>query len=91
MKKIRYGYIRVSTKEQLIDRQIKVLLEKGVKKENIYIDKTSGKDFNRAKWTELMSKIVMKDIIVIKELDRLGRNNEEIKKAFELIHKKGAY
>lgn len=91
MKKIRYGYIRVSTKEQLIDRQIKVLLERGIKKENIFIDKTSGKDFNRVKWIELMSKIVMKDIIVIKELDRLGRNNEEIKKTFELIHKKGAY
>lgn len=86
-----YGYIRVSSKTQNEERQIAALKNEGVAIENIFIDKESGKDFNRSAWQKLMAKLVIGDIIVIKELDRMGRNNNEIKENFELIKNKGCY
>lgn len=80
-----YGYVRVSSKTQNEERQIAALKNEGVAIENIFIDKESGKDFNRSAWQKLMAKLVIGDIIVIKELDRMGRNNNEIKENFELI------
>ena len=86
-----YGYVRVSSKTQNEERQVAALKNKGVAIENIFIDKESGKDFNRSAWQKLMAKLVIGDIIVIKELDRMGRNNNEIKENFELIKNKGCF
>ena len=89
---MKYGYIRVSTKKQDETRQITALVKAGISKENIFIDKSSGTTFvGREAWEKLLAKVVIGDIIVIKELDRLGRNNEEIKKNFELLNKKGVF
>ncbi len=89
---MKYGYIRVSTKSQDETRQLEALKKVGVTKENIFIDKSTGNNFiGRNEWQKLMAKIIIGDIIVIKELDRLGRNNIEIKETFELIQKKGAF
>lgn len=86
-----YGYVRISTKTQNEERQIAALKNEGVAIENIFIDKESGKDFNRSAWQKLMAKLVIGDVIVIKELDRMGRNNNEIKENFELIKNKGCF
>lgn len=89
---MKYGYIRVSTKSQDETRQLEALKKVGVLKENIFIDKSTGSNFiGRNEWQKLMAKIIIGDTIVIKELDRLGRNNIEIKETFELIQKKGAF
>ena len=73
-----YGYARVSTKEQNETRQIVALKEFGVEQGNIYIDKQSGKDFNRLQYRRLVKKLKSSDVIVIKSIDRLGRNYNEI-------------
>lgn len=73
-----YGYVRVSTYQQNIDRQYNELLDYGIDKENIYIDKESGKDFNRKNYLKLISIIKEDDLIVVKSIDRLGRNYEMI-------------
>ncbi|OFL29781.1 recombinase [Fusobacterium sp. HMSC064B12] len=86
-----YGYVRVSSKTQSEERQVSTLKNQGIALDNIFIDKESGKDFNRNAWKDLMAKLVVGDIIVIKELDRMGRNNKEIKENFELIKNKGCY
>ena len=89
---MKYGYIRVSTRHQDETRQSVALIEAGVSKDNIFIDKSTGTTFiGREAWEKLLAKVVIGDIIIIKELDRLGRNNEEIKKNFELLNKKGVY
>lgn len=89
---MRYGYIHVSTKEQDETRQILALRNVGISIENIFIDKSTGKNFiDRDNWQKLMAKVVIGDVIVIKELDRLGRNNKEVKETFELIGKKGVF
>lgn len=86
-----YGYVRVSSKYQNEDRQLTSMKEKGISPDNIFIDKESGKNFNRTSWNNLMAKLVVGDTIIIKELDRMGRNNKEIKENFELIKNKGCY
>ncbi len=73
-----YGYVRVSTKEQNEDRQFVAMKEYGVKRKNIYMDKQSGKDFERKNYKKLMKKIKAGDVIVVKSIDRLGRNYNEI-------------
>lgn len=89
---MRYGYIRVSSKTQDEERQIQALFSYDVSKENIFIDKASGKNFiNRKNWEKLMAKVIVNDIIVIKELDRLGRNNNEIRDTFELLKNKRVF
>ena len=77
-----YAYLRVSTKEQNVARQLKALKEYRDKllDENVFIDKQSGKDFERAEYCRLKEKLQSGDELIIKELDRLGRNKEEIKK-----------
>ena len=75
---MKYGYIRVSTKEQNIDRQLIEMNDYGISDENIYIDKQSGKDFNRTNYQLLKNKIQPGDLIVIKSIDRLGRNYDMI-------------
>ena len=82
-----YGYVRVSTKEQNEDRQLIALREFPVLVNNIYMDKLSGKDFNRPQYRKLLRKIRPGDIVVIKSIDRLGRNYEEILMQWWIITK----
>ncbi|MBE5827228.1 MAG: recombinase family protein [Butyrivibrio sp.] len=74
----KYGYVRVSTKEQRTDRQMEAMLEYGVDEKHIYADKLSGKDFNRPSYQKLMKKLKTGDLLVIKSIDRLGRDYREI-------------
>ncbi len=69
-----YAYIRVSTKQQKIDRQYEEIKELGVDDKHIYIDKESGKDFDRTNYQKLIRKIKKDDLLIIKSIDRLGRN-----------------
>lgn len=73
-----YGYARTSTTDQHEDRQIIALNNAGVKTKNIYLDKLSGKDFNRPNYRKLVSKLRKDDLLIIKSIDRLGRNYTEI-------------
>ena len=73
-----YGYIRVSSKEQNVDRQMDALLGLGINKRNIFTDKQSGKDFERPAYKRLMKKLKQGDLLIIKSIDRLGRNYDEI-------------
>ena len=82
-----YGYVRVSGRDQNEDRQIIALHEMEIRDENIYIDKQSGKDFNRPKYKKLMRKLKQDDILYIKSIDRLGRNYEEIMEQWKYITK----
>lgn len=82
-----YGYVRVSTKEQNENRQLIAMQNFGVKQSNIYMDKLSGKDFERPKYKRLMKKIKPGDTLVIKSIDRLGRNYEEILEQWRIITK----
>ncbi len=82
-----YGYVRVSSREQNEDRQIIAMREMQVPEENIYIDKQSGKDFNRPQYKRLVRRIKSDDLIYIKSIDRLGRNYEEILEQWKVITK----
>lgn len=82
-----YGYIRVSTKEQNEDRQLIALQELNISSENIYIDKQSGKDFNRPQYKILSRKMKAGDLLYIKSIDRLGRNYEEIIEQWRVLTK----
>ena len=73
-----YGYARVSTREQNLDRQIAALMEAGVAKNKIFSDKQSGKDFARPQYQKMTYKMKPGDVMFVKELDRLGRNYDEI-------------
>lgn len=73
-----YGYVRVSTKEQNEDRQMVAMREFGVKDSNVILDKQSGKDFERPGYGRLVRKLKAGDTLVIKSIDRLGRNYDEI-------------
>ena len=84
-----YGYMRVSTKAQNLNRQEDALLEFGVEKDNIFADKESGKDFNREKYQEMKSILKRNDVLVIKELDRLGRNKKMVKEELEYFKNNG--
>ena len=82
-----YGYIRVSSQEQNEDRQLIAMAEVGVMRENIYMDKQSGKDFERPQYKRLVKKLHEGDILFIKSIDRLGRNYEEILNQWRIITK----
>ncbi len=82
-----YGYVRVSTREQNEDRQIIALREVGVTEKQFYIDKQSGKDFNRPQYKRLLRKMKKDDLLYIKSIDRLGRNYEEILQQWRMLTK----
>lgn len=82
-----YGYVRISTKEQNEARQMIAMREFGVEEKYIFIDKKSGKDFNRPQYLKLMRKLRKNDTIVIKSIDRLGRNYDEIIEQWRVITK----
>ena len=74
----KYGYIRVSSKDQNVDRQITALKEVGLTGSQLYIDYQSGKDFNRPHYQKLLQVLKQGDILYIKSIDRLGRDYDEI-------------
>lgn len=82
-----YGYVRVSSTDQNEDRQLNAMLELGVPKKNIYIDKMSGKDFERPQYQKLIKRLSSGDLIYVLSIDRLGRNYEEIQKQWHIITK----
>ena len=82
-----YGYIRVSSRDQNEDRQLIALKEVGVTEKNIYLNKQSGKDFNRPQYKKLLRKLKKDDLLYIKSIDRLGRNYEEILQQWRLLTK----
>lgn len=82
-----YGYVRVSSKDQNEDRQVITMREMQVPEENIYIDKQSGKDFNRPQYKKLLRRVKPDDLIYIKSIDRLGRNYTEILDQWKVITK----
>ena len=73
---MRYGYVRVSTDEQNVDRQVKKMLAIGIDKDNLYIDHASGKNLERTEWLTLTNKLKRGDTLYIDSLDRLGRSYE---------------
>ena len=82
-----YGYVRVSSKDQNEDRQVLAMLEFGIEPANTYVDKQSGKDFNRPQYKRLLRKLKHEDTLVIKSIDRLGRNYQEILEQWRIITK----
>lgn len=82
-----YGYARVSSRDQNIDRQIIALEQAGVENQNIFIDKQSGETFNRPAYKKLLATVKKGDCIIIKSIDRLGRNYEEILSQWQTITK----
>ena len=82
-----YGYARVSTKEQNEERQLIALTGFGIAENAIFVDKQSGKDFERTQYRRLMRKLKNGDTLVVKSIDRLGRNYEEILEQWRIITK----
>ena len=82
-----YGYIRVSTKEQNEDRQVDALKAYKIPKGNVFMDKQSGKDFERPAYQQLIHKLKKDDVLIIKSIDRLGRNYDEIIEQWRIITK----
>ena len=82
-----YGYVRVSSKEQNEQRQMIALAEFGIVEKNIYMDKQSGKDFDRPRYKRLVKKLRPGDLLVIQSIDRLGRNYGEILEQWRVITK----
>ena len=87
MKTKEYAYIRVSSRDQNEDRQRLAMVEYGIAPGNIYMDKQSGKDFERPGYQRLLRKLKAGDTIVIKSIDRLGRNYDEILEQWRLLTK----
>lgn len=75
---MKYGYVRVSTKDQNVDRQLVEMYAQGLNDKTIYIDKQSGKDFERDEYQKLKKKLKSGDLLIIKSIDRLGRNYDMI-------------
>ena len=73
-----YGYVRVSSISQKIDRQVEEMKKFNIEQKNLFIDKQSGKDFNRKAYQRMIKKLKEKDVLIIKSIDRLGRNYREI-------------
>lgn len=82
-----YGYVRVSTREQNEQRQMIALREFGIPERHIFLDKQSGKDFERLNYKKLMRRLKNGDTLVIKSIDRLGRNYDEILEQWRIITK----
>ena len=87
MENVLYGYVRISTKEQNEARQMIAMREFGIEDKHIFLDKQSGKDFNRPQYQKLIRKLKKGDTLVIKSIDRLGRNYDEIIEQWRIITK----
>ena len=82
-----YGYIRVSSTDQNEDRQRLAMIERAVPEKNIYMDKQSGKDFDRPQYKKLVKKLRAGDLVYVLSIDRLGRNYEEIQRQWRVLTK----
>ena len=82
-----YGYVRVSSTDQNEDRQMLEMQRLKIKKKNIYIDKQSGKDFNRPSYQRLLGKLKIGELLYVKSIDRLGRNYKEIQDQWRALTK----
>lgn len=82
-----FGYIRVSSRDQNEDRQMLSLEEAGVLQENIYLDKQSGKNFERPQYMRMLRKMKKGDVLYVKSIDRFGRNYDEILEQWRLLTK----
>ena len=82
-----YGYVRVSTKEQNLDRQLVVMKQAGIDAGNIFMDKISGKDFNRPAYKKMLRKLTKDSVVFVQTIDRLGRNYKEIMEEWRYITK----
>ena len=82
-----YGYVRVSTAEQNEDRQMISMREQNVAPQNIYLDKQSGKDFDRPQYRRMLRKLKPDDLLYVKSIDRLGRNYEDIQAQWRVLTK----
>ena len=82
-----YGYIRVSTREQNEDRQLIAFSGFDIPQRNLFMDKQSGKDFNRPSYKRLLKKLKPGDLLIVKSIDRLGRNYEEIQNQWRILTK----
>lgn len=83
----KYGYVRVSSKDQNPDRQLDALKELGVLEKDIFIDKMSGKNFCRPKYKKMLKRLKTGDVLIIMSIDRLGRNYDEILEQWRLLTK----
>lgn len=82
-----YGYARVSSRDQNEDRQMTVLQELSIPEKNIFLDKQSGKDFERPAYKRMVRRVRKDDLLYIKSIDRLGRNYEEIQNQWRILTK----
>ncbi|MCM1045441.1 MAG: recombinase family protein [Candidatus Gastranaerophilales bacterium] len=82
-----YGYVRISTKDQNPERQILAMQEQQIKASDIYLDKISGQDFSRPEYIKLLKVLKKGDVLVVKSIDRLGRNYGEILEQWRIITK----
>lgn len=82
-----YGYIRVSSKDQCEDRQFLALKQFDIPRKNIYVDKVSGKNFDRPQYNRLVKKLRKGDVLIVLSIDRLGRNYDEIQNQWRVITK----
>ena len=83
----KYGYIRVSAKDQNTDRQFAALEAYEIPEKNLFVDKQSGKDFNRPAYHRLVRRIKPGDLLIVKSIDRLGRNYDEIIRQWQILTK----
>ena len=86
-KRMIYGYVRVSSRDQNEDRQLIAMKELSIPDKNIFMDKQSGKDFNRPQYKRLLRRLKRDDLLYIKSIDRLGRNYEEIQNQWRILTK----
>lgn len=82
-----YGYIRVSSKDQCEDRQWLALKQFDIPRKNIYVDKVSGKNFDRPEYNRLVKRLKKGDVLIVLSIDRLGRNYHEIQNQWRVITK----
>lgn len=82
-----YGYVRVSSKDQNETRQLCAMAEQNIPRERIFVDKQSGKDFNRPQYKRLLKKLKPGDLLIVHSIDRLGRNYDEILEQWRIITK----
>lgn len=82
-----YAYVRVSAKDQNEDRQLLAIEKLGIPEKNIFVDKQSGKDFNRPKYKKMIKRLKPNDLLYVKSIDRLGRNYEDIIEQWKILTK----
>ena len=82
-----YGYVRVSSMDQNEDRQLMAMSELNIPQKNIFVDKQSGKDFERPQYKRLVKRLTSGDLLYILSIDRLGRNYEDIQKQWRILTK----